>query len=251
MTERATERIFQLLGHISPISACATSGRDSSSDETFHFTVDNDVLTREERQFYEENGFLVVRGLVSLDELEAYRQRFVLICNQEIPAASTMTVMKDVSLAKNKDLKLSGERAITKLQDWQDDEVLFRFVSNPEILRRISCFTGPNIKSVHTMLINKPPDLGSKSSRHPLHQDLHYFPFRPANRIACAWTAMERVNRENGCLVVIPRTHRMELLQHDYPEWEGGVNRMYHGVKLDELPQDLWRRRVHLEMEAG
>ena len=31
---------------------------------------------------------------------------------------------------------------------------------------------------------------------------------------------MEKVNRENGCLVVLPGSHKGELLQHDYPEWE-------------------------------
>ena len=61
---------------------------------------------------------------------------------------------------------------------------------------------------------------GKQSSRHPMHQDLYYFPFRPANRIVCAWTAMEKVNRQNGCLVVLPGTHKGELLRHDYPEWE-------------------------------
>ena len=50
--------------------------------------------------------------------------------------------------------------------------------------------------------------------------DLHYFPFRPADRIVCSWTAMQRINRENGCLVVLPGTHKGKLLQHDYPKWE-------------------------------
>lgn len=50
-------------------------------------------------------------------------------------------------------------------------------------------------------------------------QDLHYFPFRPADRIVAAWTAMERVNEDNGCLVVIPGTHKGKLLPHDYPQW--------------------------------
>ena len=53
-----------------------------------------------------------------------------------------------------------------------------------------------------------------------LSLDLHYFPFRPADRIVCAWTAMERVHRQNGCLVVLPGTHKGELLQHEYPNWE-------------------------------
>lgn len=58
------------------------------------------------------------------------------------------------------------------------------------------------------------------TSRHPMHQDLHYFPFRPADRIVCAWTAMEEITRQNGCLVVLPGTHKGTLQEHDYPDWE-------------------------------
>lgn len=36
---------------------------------------------------------------------------------------------------------------------------------------------------------------GSGTSRHPMHQDLHYFPFRPADAICCSWTALVPVNR--------------------------------------------------------
>lgn len=49
-------------------------------------------------------------------------------------------------------------------------------------------------------------------------QDLHYFPFRPADRIVAAWTAVERVNEDNGCLVVIPGSHKGKLLPHGYPQ---------------------------------
>ncbi|CAF3959225.1 unnamed protein product [Rotaria sp. Silwood2] len=69
-------------------------------------------------------------------------------------------------------------------------------------------------------LINKPPDAGKKTSRHPLHQDLYFFPFRPADRIVCAWTAMEHTYRENGCLAVLPGTHKGKMEQHVYPKWE-------------------------------
>ena len=53
-----------------------------------------------------------------------------------------------------------------------------------------------------------------------LFPDLHYFPFRPADRIVCSWTAMEKVHVLNGCLVVLPGTHKGELLVHEYPKWE-------------------------------
>lgn len=72
-------------------------------------------------------------------------------------------------------------------------------------------------------------DAGKKTSRHPMHQDLHYFPFRPADRIVCSWTAMEKVNRQNGCLVVLPGTHKGSLREHVYPEWE--VRKNGQGLK--------------------
>jgi hypothetical protein len=31
---------------------------------------------------------------------------------------------------------------------------------------------------------------------------------------------MEKVNRQNGCLVVLPGTHKGELEKHDYPDWK-------------------------------
>ncbi|XP_060759639.1 phytanoyl-CoA dioxygenase, peroxisomal isoform X3 [Neoarius graeffei] len=153
--------------------------------------------------------------------------------------------MRDVSIAKSEFVQ--GEKAVTKLQDFQEDPELFRYCTLPQILKYVECFTGPNIMAMHTMLINKPPDTGKKTSRHPMHQDLHYFPFRPADRIVCAWTSMEKVTRQNGCLVVLPGTHKGTLQEHNYPEWEGGVNKMYHGIR-NYNPN---HPRVHLEMEKG
>lgn len=31
---------------------------------------------------------------------------------------------------------------------------------------------------------------------------------------------MEKVNRANGCLVVVPGSHKGDLLDHGYPDWE-------------------------------
>jgi phytanoyl-CoA hydroxylase len=99
-----------------------------------------------------------------------------------------MLMMKDVSLLKT---GATGERLYNKVQDFMWDEVLFEYISFPQASHLISTistlltitilfvlkvvdivenFTGPNIMAMHTMLINKPPDAGSESSRHPLHQ---------------------------------------------------------------------------------
>ena len=54
---------------------------------------------------------------------------------------------------------------------------------------------------------------------------------------------MERITPDNGCLIVLPGTHKGVLHQHEHPE---GVNKLYHGVLgFDNHPV------VELPMEKG
>ena len=77
-------------------------------------------------------------------------------------------MMRDVSY---KDLVgASNERIVNKIQDFLWDEELSNFALLPEVLDVVECFTGPDIRAMHSMLINKPPDSGKKTSRHPTHQ---------------------------------------------------------------------------------
>ncbi|XP_071358626.1 phytanoyl-CoA dioxygenase, peroxisomal [Trachinotus anak] len=248
---RAAERLKLLISHLdrSPaaIRGAPTSAQTltySSHPQRLRYSLDTDLLTPEQRLFYEENGFILIKNLVSEEDIDKFRKEFERICRQEVKVPG-LVVMRDVAIVKSE--FVPDQRAVSKLQDFQEDPELFRYCTLPQILKYVECFTGPNIMAMHTMLINKPPDAGKKTSRHPMHQDLHYFPFRPVDRIVCSWTAMEKVNRQNGCLVVLPGTHKGTLQEHDYPEWEGGVNKMYHGVR-DYDPQ---HPRVHLEMEKG
>lgn len=243
-----TERLKTIFGHLKSDAVIspspASSGAVHSGLQSFRYTLDNPVLSYEQRKFYEDNGYIVIRNLVPKEKLDVYRERFEQICRREVEIPG-LTIMRDVAIARSE--FVPGEQAVTKLQEFQNDDILFGYCELPEIIKYVQTFTGKEVKAMHTMLINKPPDPGKKTSRHPLHQDLHYFPFRPADRVVCSWTAMQKVNRENGCLVVLPGTHKGELLQHDYPEWEGGVNKMYHGVR-DFDPN---APRVHLPMDTG
>ena len=45
-----------------------------------------------------------------------------------------------------------------------------RYIGHPTVLDYVENFTGPNIMAMHSMLINKPPDSGKLTSRHPWHQ---------------------------------------------------------------------------------
>lgn len=202
----------------------------------------SDPVAPQERDAYERDGYLVARGLFGADELEPWHRRFLEIVSGRVAPAAGMLVMRDVMVAKGAVVPGSPEEAIAKVQDFHNDPVLFGYATNPKLLDHVEAFVGPDIKSIHTMLINKPPGV---DGRHALHQDLLYFPFRPADRIVATWTAIERCTRENGCLAVVPGSHRGPLLEHEDPDWEW-VNRAYFGAK--GAPRE---QRVHLEMEPG
>lgn len=206
------------------------------------------VFTKEQMQQYERDGFLVIPRLFSVEELEEFRQRFLDISNGKVKTPN-MLVMQDVALAKSGNRPPRSENTVTKLQDWQDDPVLSKYIRHPKLVEYVKPFCGESARSIHTMLINKPPDVGTGTSRHPMHQDLLYFPFRPANRIVAAWTAMEKITRANGCLSVIPGSHKLGLKPHGVPQWEGGANLAYQGIS--DIPQDLLDKRVYVEMEPG
>ena len=197
-----------------------------------------------DRKQYDEQGFLLVKGLFEPAELEPWRRRFQDIVEGRVPAAERMLVMKDVMIAKGVVEAESKLAAVAKIQDFHQDPVLFDgYCRSPKLLRYVEGICGPDIKSIHNMLINKPPGV---DGRHPLHQDLLYFPFRPADEIVGTWTALDPATRENGCLVVVPGSHKGELLEHENPGWEY-VNFLYVGAKgAGEATQ-----RVHLEMEPG
>ncbi|XP_028669472.2 phytanoyl-CoA dioxygenase, peroxisomal [Erpetoichthys calabaricus] len=244
---RAAERLKKIVHHLEGRIIASPTNTSRVTEEyplELRYTLENDLLTLEQRHFYEKNGFILIKNLVSHEDLDTFRGEFEKICRKEVNVPGLM-IMKDITIASSE--LVPDQKVITKLQHFQEDPALFRYCCLQQILKYVECFIGPNIMAMHTMLINKPPDTGKKTSRHPLHQDLHYFPFRPADCIVCAWTAMEKIDRNNGCLVVLPGTHKESLKQHDYPEWEGGVNKMYHGIR--DFDPNL--PRVHLVMEKG
>ena len=82
-----------------------------------------------------------------------FSERFQQVC-VGIVKVPGMTVMKDVAIAKSE--FADGEKAITKIQDFTLDDELFKYCCEPEIVRYVENFTGPNIMAMHTM-VNRSP----------------------------------------------------------------------------------------------
>jgi phytanoyl-CoA hydroxylase len=192
---------------------------------------------------YWDHGWVVVPGLFEKADLERWSQRFEDIVETRTPAAKRMLVMRDVMVAKGAVTPKTSLEAIAKIQDFENDPVLDAYNQHPALIDCVESILGPDLQSIHCMLINKPPGV---DGRHPLHQDLVYFPFRPADAVVATWTALQRVTRENGCLVVVSGSQRGPLLEHQNVEWEY-VNAGYFGAK----GAGAHLERVHVECEPG
>jgi phytanoyl-CoA hydroxylase len=201
-------------------------------------------ITDEMLSDYWKNGFVVVPGLVADERLTEWRERLSDIVEGRVEPAEGMLVMKDVMVAKGAIAPGSKLEAIAKIQDYEKDPVLDSYTTHDPILDCVERIVGHDVQTIHTMLINKPPNV---DGRHPLHQDLLYFPFRPPDRIVASWTALEPVTKENGCLVVLRGSHKGELLPHENPDWDY-LNGGYFGVKD---VGDVMDERIHLEMNPG
>lgn len=200
---------------------------------------DNYILSPEQIKFYEDNGFLVIKELIDFTSLYSYKQRFLQICKGIVPPGN-VRVVKEPSLIKK---NLPPEDYINKIQELLYDDVFITYGEHPRMLSVLSQFIGEDITAVNSMFINKPPG----SSRHPPHQDLFYFPFRPAEKIIGAWTAVDHVNQENGCLYAVPGSHKAKIL-YDHAGKKDAL-KMYHGVDEEDIaPLD---KRVYLEMSPG
>ena len=93
-----------------------------------------------------------------------------------------------------------------------DDPFWIRLCTDPRLIAVIEPFLGPNIALFAAHYISKPPRDGK-----PVlwHQDGNYWPLEPMEVITI-WLAADDSTPENGCMRVIPGTHKSrELLTHE------------------------------------
>lgn len=80
----------------------------------------------------------------------------------------------------------------------------------PEILDMVAQVIGDDIAFWNSSFFAKPAKVGSKT---PWHQDGEYWPIEPL-ATCTVWIAIDASTPENGCLRVIPGSHREKRLAH-------------------------------------
>lgn len=88
----------------------------------------------------------------------------------------------------------------------------------PAILNMVEQLIGADFALWNSSFFAKPARVGSKT---PWHQDGEYWPIRPLATCS-VWIAVDAATPENGCLRVIPGSHRRrEIGRHDFNDADG------------------------------
>jgi ectoine hydroxylase-related dioxygenase (phytanoyl-CoA dioxygenase family) len=91
-----------------------------------------------------------------------------------------------------------------------DAAAVWELASHAAITSRMQALIGPDLLLWRTHFFVKEPARGDDASdgkEVPWHQDANYWPLEPAV-IASAWIAIDPATRANGCLQLIPGSHR-------------------------------------------
>lgn len=185
--------------------------------------------------FYRDQGYLIAEELVTPAEVEEIKADAVKVCRggypcPQLPPLDPATPDREVLqhyLALHNIHKLSP--------------VMMRYVKHPGIAGVLARLIGPNVKCMQAMLFIKPPTLPGQA----WHQDEYYIPTRDRS-LTGGWIALDPATVENGCLWVVPGSHRTGYL---HPMAKHGNTEEWDFADMAQgVPED---KAVPVEVTAG
>ncbi|MFT5369283.1 MAG: phytanoyl-CoA hydroxylase [Candidatus Latescibacterota bacterium] len=173
--------------------------------QTDYVDTFDDIGDQEIAKFHEQ-GYLAIRQAFTLEQIQTYSQAIWDLIDGKSPDFKGLQA--EAGKRTNFDALTTDERrdAVRKL--WQ-------FVDHDQRLKDLS--EDATLINVITRLINdtpilfqdmgliKPPRIGREK---PWHQDCAYFNYPIDTPIVGVWVAIDSATIENGCLHIIPGSHK-------------------------------------------
>jgi len=162
-------------------------------------TVHSEIIDHEQRGFFDQQGYLVVRGLFSADEARRLSDHYMeLRARGKYPGDSS-----GVSIGSNDPLKRYPR--MIHMHRW--DPISMEWLVDRRIAQTLTALLDREPFAVQTMVYFKPPGARGQA----LHQDQYYLRVQPGTCVA-VWLALDPCTEENGCLRVVPGSQGWPLL---------------------------------------
>jgi hypothetical protein len=154
-------------------------------------------LTDQERKLYHEQGYVI----------PAFRLAAGKVAHLRATLDALLAANPGVRPEKLVSAHVEGDNG----EGVKGSAAFLDLARDPDILDLVEGAIGPDVILWGCHVFCKP---GGDGHETPWHQDGHYWPIRPL-ATCTVWLALDRSDRENGCLRVIPRSHAERRL-HDH-----------------------------------
>lgn len=201
-----------------------------------------DRFSPEEVAAFQREGWIVVGGLVP----EAVREQMLAVARDGLAReVEPLEFEADVHYPGSPETRDSlGGRTVRRLKQAHGRHPVFtEWVARAEVVGRLQQLLGPGVVmplAHHNCIMTKQPRFSSDTE---WHQDIRYWAFSRPELIS-VWIALGHETRENGCLRLIPGTHRMTFER----------DRLDEALFLradDERNAPLVERQVWAELQPG
>jgi ectoine hydroxylase-related dioxygenase (phytanoyl-CoA dioxygenase family) len=172
---------------------------------------------------FELDGYLLGIPILSADEVAFFNLRY-----EQLKAA----------------VKARSAKGRITNQHLQDPE-FYALATRDDVLDAVELALGPDLVLISSGFFDKPP--GSKDEFVAWHQDTTYWGLEPPVA-ATVWIAFDDSDIENGCMRVIPRTHRSGLLPHSVSKEPGNILAHDQEIPAEYLDEST---AVDLILKAG
>jgi ectoine hydroxylase-related dioxygenase (phytanoyl-CoA dioxygenase family) len=185
-------------------------------------------LTDEQVTFYDREGYLVLEQL--LDQVDmlpvrlALSEKVSMIANELYADGLIADILEDHPFeTRLADLfvGLTDEHFLRYGRGWRDRQAgCYDLMANAKIVDTIESLIGGEIFANPVYNV-RPKVPGVAAGAVPWHQDKSYWPGANANPVITAWVALVDATHQNGCLQIMPRTHKKQVLAHHAETYSG------------------------------
>ncbi|WP_282937921.1 phytanoyl-CoA dioxygenase family protein [Paenibacillus sp. RC67] len=167
----------------------------------------NHLTEQHVKQFW-ERGYLVVDEVLSTEEIDTSLKAIMDVLFGRSVGTKIQFVKPKAELHTEDEI----EQAARKLYDYVDHEPRLRDIAyHPGIMKAMEALFGEAPKVAQDQAILKPPSGGAEK---PWHQDMAYGNLAYDQSVIGIWLALDPAELDNGCMHVIPYSHRQGAVPH-------------------------------------
>ena len=185
---------------------------------------------------WDEEGYFILRGLVSPENAAAVEQETVATIRSDPPrdhqGERCYNPRGDILIFPEKESSPAAanpEDYIAKVFNCHTEGATRSVAESQAISEVVAGLLGEDIDCFQSQFIFKNPGVIGQ----PWHQDSYYFRFDKQPQVG-VWLALSRATLENGCLWVLPGSHRGPVFEH-IPDTRAGASEGYREIVSEDV----------------